>query len=517
MPDITITIAPDATGTITIADTTTALGGATVDHTRQEAMQHAMAHARMTGQPATITAQDPSGSFYLTVQPDGNVIDRPAPIEASGPGWEQEPALIVTEVPDAPSTPGSAAPAPQMPSSPAVAQPVSPAPVPPMPQPAPGAAQSQPSPAPAPEPDPVESDPRWRGIAQRPAEEGFRGTLNGMGLKLAPTEDEIEQRRERLREEIAREELERAAEEERARTEAAQQTRRAARAREEAQRDREQRDLIQTNFQGTKTILVANPKGGSRKTTTTYNVAATLGIIRGGSVIAWDANETMGTLGERARPDLHNRTVVDLIQDAAAEFNSIEGSRLGRLDNFVRPQGDAHVDGLASDEDPTRQDIVDEAGFGTVHEILSRFYRMILVDTGNNIRVSHFLAAVEAADQLVIPVAAGRDSARAADKMMKSLAASGHEDLVNNAVVLIHDLEARTNADPEYQEVASAVAAGFEGRVSAVVPIPFDPALKDGDQIDYDALQPATKRAYQEATAAIATSLRTRLAKQNQS
>lgn len=396
-----------------------------------------------------------------------------------------------------------------MPSSPAVAQPVSPAP--PMPQPGPDALQSQPAPG----PDPVERDPRWSEIAQRPAEEGFRGTLNGMGLKLGPTEDELEQRRERLREEIAREELERAAEEERARTEAAQQTRRATRAREEAQRDREQRDLIQTNFQGTKTILVANPKGGSRKTTTTYNVAATLGIIRGGSVIAWDANETMGTLGERARPDMHNRTVVDLIQDAAAEFNSIEGSRLGRLDHFVRPQGDAHFDVLASDEDPTRQDIVDEAGFGTVHEILSRFYRMILVDTGNNIRVSHFLAAVEAADQLVIPVAAGRDSARAAEKMMKSLAASGHEDLVTNAVVLIHDLESRTSADPEYKEVASAVAAGFEGRVSAVVPIPFDPALKDGDEIDYDALQPATKRAYQEATAAIATSLRTHLSKEH--
>ena len=390
---------------------------------------------------------------------------------------------------------------------------------------------SAPSAAPAPVESPVvtgpppsgpavdENDPAWRQIAEKPAEQGLRGTLNGMGMKLAPKEAELAERRAAFaaqqaqeQQRQAEEEQRRLAEEERARAEAeaqrAHESRRAARQREAAERDREQRRLIQTNFQGVKTILVANPKGGARKTTSTYLLAATMGIIRGGSVIAWDANETMGTLGERSQQDQHSHTVVDLLEQAAPSFTSIEGSRLGALDAYVRPQGDSHFDVLASDEDATRQDIVDREGFETVHEILSRFYRLILVDTGNNIRVPHFLAAVDQADQLVIPVAAGRDSARAALKMMRSLEASGHGDLVESAVVLLHDLEPSTEAGSEYLDTVGAIAAEFEGQVAAVVAIPFDASLKGGDEIDHAKLAPATQHAYQEAAAAVAQSLR---------
>lgn len=118
MPDITISIAPDATGTVTIEDTPTPVAGANIDLTRHEAMQHAMAHARRTGRPATITAQDPSGTFYLTVQPDGNVTDRPASPDASGPARAQDAAPIVTEVPGAQPSPIWTPPAPGRSSAP---------------------------------------------------------------------------------------------------------------------------------------------------------------------------------------------------------------------------------------------------------------------------------------------------------------------------------------------------------------------------------------------------------------
>src|SRR5699024_4411481 len=61
--------------------------------------------------------------------------------------------------------------------------------------------------------DPVNADSRWTDISQQPATQGFRGTLNGMGLKLSPTDDELAQRREALRQEIAREEEARRADE----------------------------------------------------------------------------------------------------------------------------------------------------------------------------------------------------------------------------------------------------------------------------------------------------------------
>lgn len=458
--------------------------------------------------------------------------------QGTGSGWSMPGATDWSAPATAPAAPGpsvaSAAPAASAPSAASALSAPSAAPAPSVAPAADDASAAVNAPAafespvvagpPPSGPSVDENDPAWREIAEKPAEQGLRGTLNGLGMKLAPTEAELEERRaafaaqkaqEQRRQ--AEEEQRRLEEEERARAEAeaqrAHESRQAARQREAAERDREQRRLIQTNYMGVKTILVANPKGGARKTTSTYLLAATMGIIRGGSVIAWDANETMGTLGERSQQDQHAHTVVDLLEQAAPSFTSIEGSRLGALDAYVRPQGDSHFDVLASDEDATRQDIVDREGFETVHEILSRFYRLILVDTGNNIRVPHFLAAVDQADQLVIPVAAGRDSARAAMKMMRSLEASGHGDLVKDAVVLLHDLEPSTEAGSDYLDTVGEIAAEFEGQVAAVVAIPFDASLKGGDQIDHAKLSPATQQAYQEAAAAVAKSLRDGLAR----
>lgn len=486
---------------------------------QETALAHVRDHAARTQQTVALQVQDKNGeTFHLQVAPDGQVWTAPPAPESPKiepaqnaepipvPRIDQPTAPIATEIPNPQPEPDLEATRERPSPSENWTRPLD--------QHAPPEHAVAPTPSPqpaAPTADPVENDPRWAEIAQQPATQGLRGTLNGIGLKLSPTEDELDQRRESLRRDIAREQKMRLADEQLAQEEAAESSRRAARARKEAARDQEQRRLIQTNFQGTRTVLVANPKGGSRKTTSTFLTAATMGIIRGGSVIAWDANETMGTLGERAHQDLHDRTVVDLLEQSATEFTSIEGSRLGVLDRYVRPQGDSHFDVLASDEDPTRQDIVDAKGFSTVHEILSRFYRMIFVDTGNNIRVPHFLAAIEAADQLIIPVAASRDSARAARKMMEALAAAGHEHLVRNAVVLIHDLEAISSADSDYVEVTNDVAASFKDRVAAIIPIPFDPALKGGNEIDYYSLQPATQHAYQEAAAAVASSLRQEL------
>lgn len=281
-----------------------------------------------------------------------------------------------------------------------------------------------------------------------------------------------------------------------------------ASAQEQREQERARRALIQTQYDGPRTILVANPKGGSRKTTSTYLLAAIMGIARGGFVVAWDANETMGTLGDRSLASINTRTSIDLLEESAERFGSVQSSRISEMDRYVRPQGDAHFDVLASDDTLIRQDIVDADGFETVHEILTRFYRMVLVDTGNNIRAGHFQAAVGAADQLVIPVTASRDSAKVALQMMHALTSTGHDELVRRAVVLLQDLEPRAAADEAYLRTVEEISAEFEKRAAAVVSVPFDPALKAGDRIDIVALAPATRAAYSEAAAAIAESLR---------
>src|SRR5690625_576836 len=113
----------------------------------------------------------------------------------------------------------------------------------------------------------------------------------------------------------------------------------------------------------------------------------------------------MGNLGDRSLAAGHEQTVVDLLDVADSKFSTMESSRLGLLDAFLRQQGDSHFDVLASDNDPAKQLIVGSDEFKKIHEILSRYYRMILVDTGNNIRADHFHAALEEDDKMVIPVA----------------------------------------------------------------------------------------------------------------
>lgn len=448
----TVTLDAQGHGTVTINGSPLPLTGPDLSTSQAQAMRAIMQHAQQTATPVPFTVNDTDGTQHLVANPDGSVARAPQPPAASAT-WEQ---------------PQSA------------------------PTPAPAAAVESAAPATAAPPaEPV--DPALAALEAQPAAAGIRGTLNRIGLGLAPGPAELEERRAAYQSQVAEHEHE---------------TRVQVRRREAAETERSERALIQTNYLGTRTILIANPKGGSRKTTSTWMLGHVMGTIRGGAVVAWDANETMGTLSDRGMPDRHSATVVDLIEEAAPAFGSVEGIRLGALDSYVRPQGDSHFDLLASDEDPTRQDIVGADNFRAVHEILSRFYRLILLDTGNNIRADHFTEALSHTDQLVIPVAAGRDSATVAQKMMRALIATGHADLVRNAVVLLHYLEPTDADDRTDFQVARDIAEEFEPQVAAVVPIPFDPALKEGARIEPAALSESTRTAYRRAAAAISRSLR---------
>lgn len=503
-------IAIDATGTnhLSIDGRAASPVRGTGQAAQETALAHVRDHAARVQQTVALQVQDQNGeTFHLQVAPDGQVWTAPPAPEALEaepvqedapipvPRVDQPAAPIVTEVPGAQDEPELEATRERSTPSGDWIQP--------LPQPAQNVETPAPSSHPAstaPAGDPVENDPRWAEIAQQPAEQGFRGTLNGMGMKLSPTEAELDERRETLRRDIAREEDIRLADEQHAREEAAQESRRAAREREATARDKAQRAIIQTNYRDPKTVTVANRKGGVGKTTAIYCIAATAGRIRGGDVIAWDANETQGTLGFRAQKDNHSRSVVDLLEEAAEDFTTVQGSRRSTLMRYTRTQGDNQFGVVASDESSDRQDLVDGDAFSKVHEILARFHSLILIDTGNNHRVSHFKAALDATDQLVIPVSAGADGAHAAQAMIDNFIGLGYGDLVKNAVVLLNDSSTRRGN-------AAEIVSKFEDRVRAIIPVPFDPALDSGDEIDFDVLQPATRAAYQEAAAAIAQGL----------
>lgn len=473
MTTATITIHPGGAGSITLDGSASPISAAGVHAAQAVAMRQVKRHAGRTGAPVHVQVTDPQGTSYLNVAADGT-ITRLTPPQSTDAEVDQDPAHEASTI------------TPEADSQPTV--------LPPQPDEAPTAVPSDAA------TDEVDADPRWADIAQQPATHGLRGALNGMGLKLAPAEEELTERREALRQEIAREEETRRADEQLAQEEAVQESRRAARERAAAEKDRAERAIIQTPLEETKHVLIANDKGGQGKTSATFCIGATAGRIRGGDVIAWDANETRGNLGFRAQKAPTARSVVDLLEQAADDFTTVEGSKRSTLARYTRNQGDNHFAVLASDEDPENQDLVDGDAFEKVNEILGRFYSLILIDTGNNHRVSHFRAALAAADQLVIPVSAGADGGHAAETMMDTLDRHGLGHLVKGAVVLLNDSATRRGD-------ATGIAAKFEQRVRTIIPIPFDPILDAGGEIDFDALQPTTRAAYQEATAAIAHGL----------
>ena len=75
------------------------------------------------------------------------------------------------------------------------------------------------------------------------------------------------------------------------------------------------RALIQKDFDGPVTIAFINPKGGAAKTTGVLAAGYTFGTVRGGGVVAWDNNETRGTLGIRGARSSHRNTTKELLAD----------------------------------------------------------------------------------------------------------------------------------------------------------------------------------------------------------
>jgi MinD-like ATPase involved in chromosome partitioning or flagellar assembly len=478
---------------------------------RQELVSHIQNQAQALRTRVKVDLRDGDDHTRLVVSPDGQIEE--APMYETPPQPAYAPTTPpLTQYPDQEQLQNPTAVQPTAFPQPQAQQPVAPvaaeAPIVEAPQPAEPAFEH-------------ENDPEWREIAAQPATDGIAGWLNAtVKTKLAPKSPEIEKRQDEFRallneraEEARRVEEEARRAEEQRQVEAERERRRQERERERVAHNAELDCLIQTNFGSAVTILVANPKGGSRKTTTDYTLGATFGLARGGYTVAWDNNETMGTLGQRAIKDRHSRTVVDLLQEGA-DYLLSDKARIGALDSYVRQQGSAHFHVLASDEDATKQEQIDAAGYKRVHDILERFYRVIIVDTGNNIRKEHFVAAVESATQLVIPVAAAYDSMNAAKDMMTHLQVTGHGDLVERAVVLIHELEPIYRDDSGevvsgngHEITAQEIADEFAGRVAEVLPIPYDSAFKEGREIDYFNLAPATVDAYREAAAAASRSI----------
>jgi MinD-like ATPase involved in chromosome partitioning or flagellar assembly len=261
------------------------------------------------------------------------------------------------------------------------------------------------------------------------------------------------------------------------------------------------RRTLQRDFDGPRTIAFINPKGGAAKTTGVLAAGYTFGTVRGGGVVAWDNNETRGTLGIRGTRSTHRNTTRELLEDLE-RFSDVYQSRIGDLGAFVRSQGDAHFDVLASDERPDVTGTIRADDYAAVHQLLERFYRILLIDTGNNLRAENWLAAAESADLLVVTSTVREDTGYSGLWMLDALQDAGYADLKHKTITVLSDPSPKVD-----DKLAADLVDVYEQRTRAVYRVPYDPALVGGSIVPYAELSKATRRSWLKACAGMAEAL----------
>ncbi|MFF1792826.1 hypothetical protein ACFVXQ_01045 [Kitasatospora sp. NPDC058263] len=265
---------------------------------------------------------------------------------------------------------------------------------------------------------------------------------------------------------------------------------------------REEVALVQRTLPGPRTVVFINPKGGASTTTSTLMASRTFGVHRAGGVLAWDNNETRGTLGGRAMRAGHANTARELLANIT-QFEDPQRARVGDLGQYLRGQG-GHFDVLASDDRPEVTGHIAADDVARLHRLFSRYYRLIMIDTGNNMRAANWMRAVQAADLLVVTTTVRIDAANSALWMLDALERHvfGAGQLRQRTVtVLTEPSSARDH------KLRAAMESLFAARTRAVANIPFDPALVDGGEIDHAKISDRTHRAWLHACAEMSRAL----------
>ncbi|MGH3336994.1 MAG: MinD/ParA family ATP-binding protein, partial [Nocardioides sp.] len=169
---------------------------------------------------------------------------------------------------------------------------------------------------------------------------------------------------------------------------------------------------------------------------------------------------------------------------------------------FVRSQGDAHFDVLASDERPDVTGIIHAADFADVHALLQRFYRVILIDTGNNMRAENWLAAAEAADLLVVTSTIREDTGYSGLWMLDALQDAGYENLKHKTITVLSDPSSHVD-----EQLAHDLVQVYEQRTKSVYRVPYDPVLVPGSVLPYAQLSEGTRTAWLAACAGMSALL----------
>jgi len=174
------------------------------------------------------------------------------------------------------------------------------------------------------------------------------------------------------------------------------------------------------------------------------------------------------------------------------------------LAKFVHHQTDDKYDVLRSNPNVlASEQKVTKADFDALHSVASKYFRLNVVDSGNDESAERWLRMIDHTDQLVIATTTVEEHAEAGALLLEALQERGgkYAELARGAVVIVSQAD-RNGTEAQARRVAEA----FKVLARAAVTIPYDPALVKG-QIRYASLRPATQRAWLRAAAAVAGGL----------
>ncbi|WP_311260384.1 AAA family ATPase [Microbacterium sp. WCS2018Hpa-9] len=290
---------------------------------------------------------------------------------------------------------------------------------------------------------------------EEPARQGGRGLLNRVGFSLGPN------------------------------------------ARERGVRDDEH--AVSRHWPGPRTVAVVNGKGGAGKTPATVLLSAVFAQYGGAGVLAWDNNQTRGTLGWRTETGSHDRTLLELLPQTQRLLGAQGQS--ADLAHFVHHQPQEKYDVLRSK--PIRlahENRLRPADVDSIHAIAAKFYRLIIIDSGNDESDPMWLRMIDLADQIVVATTTRDDHAEAGALLLEALEDRDERSarLARESVVVV------SQADPKASPAeVTDVIAGYQPLAREVVGIPFDREMVDG-HLRLRALAAPTQRSWLSAAAAVA-------------
>ncbi|GAA1495390.1 AAA family ATPase [Paeniglutamicibacter kerguelensis] len=472
----------DGTATVTIEDRTHEFEAANEEEARAKTLALVIGHAASQGAPVRALMTDEQGTWPVKVHPDGSVdadtgnvsrVVHEEPIAAPirkrqstpadpSPATDMEqPVTSRKPVPNADTAPQISAPEATAPQAPATGE---------------KAANpfTQKAPTPSTNSTGQEQQPAGPGTrrearqsfltkeqVEEPASKGWRGSLTRMGMRMAPSEDE--------------------------------------------RAERGDVQAVSQHWPGPRTIAIVNGKGGAGKTPTTVLLSAIFARYGGAGVLSWDNNQTRGTLGWRTEQGPHEATLLDLLPQSEKLLGT--GAQSADLAHFVHHQTRDKFDVLRSKPMAlAHEQRVEPADVDAIHAVAAKYYRLIFIDSGNDESDPMWLRMIDLADQIVVATTTRNDHAEAGALLLEALAERNEHSarLAREAVAVISQADPKaTRADLEH------VAKGYEALVRQAVQIPHDPALVDG-QISYEALRPATQRAWLASAAAVANGISNR-------